>query len=114
MKTVVDVERRVTCCGVHPVVVGKLGDAEPVNPITLVMVDVETQVLLQLLVHPFRLTVCLWMVCCGHGGFNSQRLEQRPEQFRAELGSSVRDELFWDTILGEYVPLEPGPLSALQ
>ena len=77
----------------HPVVVGKLGDAEPINPVILVVVDVKAQVLLQLLVHPFCLAIGLWMVGGGGVIFDAHQLVEVDGKLGLELRSPVMDDL---------------------
>ena len=47
------------------VVVGELGEWEPFCPVVLVVVKEDPEVLLQLLIDAFRLSICLWVVSCG-------------------------------------------------
>ena len=77
----------------HPVVVGKLSNAEPINPVILVVVDVEMQVLLQLLVHPFCLAVRLWMVGGGGVIFDAHQSVEVDGKLGLKLRSLVMDDL---------------------
>ena len=90
---VVDGKRRVTRRQMHPVVVGKLGIAEPVNPITLVRVDVEAQALLRLLVHPFHLAIGLWVVGSGGVILDTHQPVEVDGKLGLELRSPVMDDL---------------------
>ena len=92
VKTIVDVKRRVTCRRMHPVVVGKLSDAEPINPTVLVVVDVEAQVLLQFLVHPFCLSIDLWVVGSGGVILNTHQPVEVDGKLGLKLRSSVMDD----------------------
>ena len=75
----------------HPVVVGKLGDAEPVNPVILVVVDVKAQVLLQFLVLPFCMAIALWMVGSGGVVFNAHQFVEVDGKLGLKLRSLVMD-----------------------
>ena len=68
----VDEEGRVAGGRVDPVVVRKLGDGEPVHPVVLVVVDVQSEVLFQLLVDPLRLSVGLGVVRRGRVVLDAQ------------------------------------------
>ena len=92
MKTIVDVKRRVTCSRMHPVVVGKLSNAEPVNPVILVVIDVKSQVLFQLLVHPFCLAIGLWMIGSGGVILDAHQFVEVDGKLGLKLRSSVMDD----------------------
>ena len=74
-----------------PVVVRKLGHGDPVHPVVLVVVDVEPQALFQLLVHPLRLAISLWVVGCGGVVFNAQEFVKADHKLGLELWPSVMD-----------------------
>ena len=57
---------------VNPVVVGEFRNGQPVDPIILMVIDEETQVLLEFLIDPFSLTIRLWMECCAEGCLDTQ------------------------------------------
>jgi hypothetical protein len=54
------------------VVVGKFCNGEPLYPVILVMVDKDVEVLLNLLVDLFHLSVCLRVECCGEVCLDSE------------------------------------------
>ncbi len=54
-------ERTFLCGAVDAVVVCELSEREPVTPICLSMIDKDSEVLLDLLVHSFGLSIGLWM-----------------------------------------------------
>ena len=56
------------------IVVCKLSEREEFVPIILVLVDKKSEVLFQLLVDAFGLTVGLWVVGCGGCQFDSDQL----------------------------------------
>ena len=85
------------------VVVGKLGDAEPVEPVVLVMVDEETEVLFQLLVDPFRLSIGLRVVRRGGVVLDAQELVKVRHEVRLKLGSSIVDDLGGNAVELEHV-----------
>ena len=76
-----------------PGVVGKLGQGEVVGPISLVMIDVELEVLFDPLVLHFGLPVHPWVISCG----NILRHTKESTQLMGELGCklwvSVADDL---------------------
>ena len=55
------------------VVVCKLSEREEFVPIILALVDKKSEVLFQLLVDAFGLTVGLWVVGCGGRQFDSNQ-----------------------------------------
>src|SRR5262249_41253820 len=55
-------ERSFLSCGVDVVIVLELGKGEEVMPVILPLTDEKTQILLQLLIHPFRLAIGLRMI----------------------------------------------------
>jgi len=48
------------------VVILELSEGKEIGPVILSLVDKKSEVLLQLLVHPFGLAISLWMI--GSGG----------------------------------------------
>ncbi len=56
-------ERTLLRGAVDAIVVHELSEREPVAPICLSMVDKDSEVLLDLLIHSFSLSVGLWMEC---------------------------------------------------
>src|SRR5580704_11196591 len=57
------------------------------------VVAVNSKVLFEFLVDPFRLSICFRVVGCRHGTLNSHALEEVLREFGCELRSSVRDDL---------------------
>ena len=53
-------------CGMDMVVVLELCEREEVGPVILPLIDEESEVLLEFLVHSFGLPISLWVV--GRGG----------------------------------------------
>ncbi len=56
-------ERAFLCGAVDVVVVCELSEREPITPICLSVIDKDSKVLFDLLVHSFRLSISLWMEC---------------------------------------------------
>ena len=81
----VDIEGGEHCGRVDPVVVCKLCHGDLVHPVILVMIDVESQVLFQLLVHPLCLPICLQVVGCGRVVLNPQELVKADRKLGLEL-----------------------------
>ena len=66
MVTIVGKERCYLSSGVDGVVVGELGQRQEFPPVVLPIVAVQPEVLLNLLIELFCLSISLWMVCCRH------------------------------------------------
>ena len=66
--------------GVRGVVVGELGEGKEVDPVVLLVVDVDSEVLLEHLVDAFGLAVGLGVVGGGEVGFDAKEVaEGSPE-----------------------------------
>ena len=52
------------CQGVNenPVIVGELSNRDPFVPVILSLIDKESEELLNFLIDPFGLAICLWVV----------------------------------------------------
>ncbi len=59
--SVEDHEGTFACSAVDPIIVRKLCEWQPVNPIILSVIDEDMEVLLDLLVNSFCLAICLWV-----------------------------------------------------
>ena len=80
-----------------------------VCPVALVVVDEDPQVLLYLLVDPFRLPIGLWVVGSGGIPFDVQQLVQVLHEVRVELGAPVMDDLLRDAVeLEHMIAIQPG------
>ena len=62
------------------VVIGKLGNQNPVIPVILSLVNKEAKELLNFLVDALDLAVCLQVVGCGGCDFNSECLTETPHE----------------------------------
>ena len=67
METILHHEQGLSCGGVDMVVVGKLSDREPVDPVILVLIDEHLEEGLEVLVDLLHLAIGLWMICCRWG-----------------------------------------------
>ena len=65
---------------------------------SLVVVDVEPQILLQFLVHPLCLTVSLWVVGCGGVVLDAQEPVKADCKLGLELWAPVMDDLLRDSM----------------
>jgi len=65
-------ERRVLSGRVNLVVVLEFGERQEPHPIILSLVGEESEILLQFLVDPFRLSIFLWVVGGGGCQLNSE------------------------------------------
>ena len=63
--TVHQIERRVSGADMNPVIVRELRNGQPIDPIVLLVIDKEVQVLFEFLIDPFDPTVSLRMICRG-------------------------------------------------
>ena len=75
------------------IVVRELGQGEPFQPVGLVMVDEYAQVLLDLLVYPLRLPICLWVVRRRRVALDAHQLVKVLHEPGLELGASIVDDL---------------------
>ncbi len=95
---------------VDAVVVRELSEREPVAPICLSVVDKDSEVLLDLLVHSFRLSIGLWVKGGGCVRGNVKHSVEFLHELRDELWASVRDNDLRHSMPCVYVvPKNPGP-----
>ena len=78
---------------VHLIVVSKFCCTQPFWPLLLSMVYEHPEVLFQLLIHPFCLTICLWVECYQQFCLNPQHAIQLLYDARCKLWSS--DYAIW-------------------
>lgn len=74
-------------------VIGKFCKRDPFKAIILMLIDEEVEVLLNLLVDPFSLTISLWVIGCRGGNFNTKELVQLMHELGYKLCASVTDDL---------------------
>ena len=73
------------------------------------VVDVDPQVLFDLLVDPFSLSISLWVIGRQKVPFNVQQSVQVLHEVRVELGTPVMDDLLGDAMELKYmVTIQPG------
>ena len=70
-------------------------------PVILLVVDEDPEVLLEDLVHPFRLTVGFGVVSRGEVGLDAKQLTQGPPETGDEMFSTVGDNVQRGPMLGE-------------
>ncbi len=75
----------------NSVVVGEFSEREPVTPIGLSVVHKDPEVLLDLLVNPFCLAVCLGVEGGGCIGCDIEHPVEFLHELGHELGSSIRN-----------------------
>ena len=98
-----------------PVVVRKFSHGDSVHPVILVVVDVEPQILLQLLVHPLRLAIRLWVVGCGGVVLDPQEPVEADWKLGQELWAPVMDYLLGDSMQPkDMVPQQPGCVLGIE
>src|SRR6266481_9466689 len=92
-----------SCGAARHVVVCELGEREEAQPIILLVVAVDAEVLFQSLVSVLSLSVTFWVVSRGevqlHVQGSAKGLEELGHKFRPTVGSDMRR----DTVLGENV-----------
>ena len=81
------------------IVVSKFCQWQQRFPVDLLIIDDTTQILLQNLVNPFRLSFCLWMKCRRKLDFYLQDLEQRLPKLGDKLKSSIRYNVMWKSMI---------------
>ena len=83
---------------VDAVVIGRLGNLNPVIPVVLSLVHKEAKELLNFLVNVLGLAVCLRVVSCGCCDFNSEYLAETSHEVQHKLGPSVANHLFRESM----------------
>ncbi len=84
-------EQGLSCHAVNSVVVGELGEWEPVAPVGLSVIDKDPEILLNFLVDSFHLSIGLWVK--SHGGIlhDVEHLVKFFHELGDELGASIGD-----------------------
>ena len=85
-------ERLVLRGGVDVVIVLEFRQGEEFRPVVLPLVDEQLKVLLQLLVHSFRLSITLRVISCGSCQLNPKHPVEFSSELCHELGASVRHD----------------------
>ena len=67
-------------------------------PVALPLIDKEVEILFQLLVDPFRLSVTLWMIGRSGSQLYAKEVVELSHQLHYELQASVRNNLFWKSV----------------
>jgi hypothetical protein len=82
----IEEKRNLSRSRVNVIVVLKLCKGKELVPIILPLIDKDTEILLELLINPFRLSVALRMICRGSRQFDSEE----SIQLLSELGNKLR------------------------
>src|SRR5882762_2554677 len=82
----------------YSIIVCELCHGQPIDPVRLLMVYKEPKVLLDLLIDPFCLAVCLRMEGSRCGHLDSQELIDFSHNFGGELGSLIRKNLLRQSV----------------
>jgi hypothetical protein len=106
MVTFISEEWRDACSSVRGIVIGKLCDWKEVSPIVLLIITVDTEVLLQGLIHLFCLSVAFGVITGGEVELHVECLSEGAEKRRHELRSMIGGNVRWDCVLGEDVKNE--------
>lgn len=93
MLAIVKGEGGLTSRGVDAIVVGKLGEREPVVPVILSLVDKESKEEFNLLVDAFGLTIGLRVECSGGTKSDTEKFPKLSGEIRYKLGSPVANDL---------------------
>src|ERR1700753_1406959 len=101
--TVVSKERGDLGGGVLCIIICELRNREEVGPVVLVIICVKSQISLNLLVRPLRLTVGLRVISCGIIQLNIQKSAERRHELGGQGGTSVRHYVGRNTMLRENV-----------
>src|SRR5277367_3507324 len=88
------------------VVVGELAQWKVIIPIVLLLVGKEMQVLLEFLVHSFRLTISLWMISCGRRHLHPQQAIQLRREVCHELWPTIRNYTTGEAMVAPYMTIE--------
>ena len=81
------------------IVVSKLCQWQQRCPVVLLIIDGTTQILLQNLINPFRLSICLRMKYRRKLDFYLQDLEQRLPKLGDKLRSSIKYNVIWKSMI---------------
>src|ERR1700723_3287666 len=72
MATIFKEEWGIIHCRVNVIIIGELGRSKPGVPVSLGKIGKQTEVLLEVLVYTFGLTISLGMIGSREGGLNSE------------------------------------------
>ena len=102
------VERGVTSSRVGLISILEGGERQPEGPISLSIVDEHSEVVLDLLVDPFGLSVCLWMMHGAQGSLDVELFveifDERGHKDRSAVRNDLpRDAVHTDDVLDEQV-----------
>ena len=89
--------------GVRLISILEGGEGEPERPVSLSVVDEHPKIVLDFLVNPFCLSVCLWVMRGAGGSFDMELFVQIFNERGHEDGSAVRDDLPGNTVHTDYV-----------
>lgn len=95
-----------SCGRVRCVVVGELGEGEERDPIVLLVVDIDPEILLEDLIDAFGLTVRLGVVRGREVGLDAEEVAERAPELGGEEFASVRDYVSGEAMLSEDFPEE--------
>ena len=95
------------------IVVSKLCQWQQRCLVVLLIIDGTTQILLQNLINPFRLSICLRMKCRRKLDFYLQDLEQRLPKLGDKLRSSIRYNVIWKSMISIELSMKSFAVSSL-
>src|SRR6266850_5236375 len=79
-----------------PCIYGVLYYRQPVRPVVLLVVAVDSKCCFDVLIGFLRLSVRLWVIGSAEVLRNLQLFAQLPEERRSETRVSVRDDFLWE------------------
>jgi len=97
----IEVKGVLACGGAGVVVQGELSQWQPLRPVILVVVDIHVEILSYFMVHPFDLSICLWMVHGREVLFDAKNLANVTSELTCKLWAMVQYDLLGDTEVGE-------------
>jgi len=72
----------------------------------LFVVAIDSEVLFQILIHSFGLTITFWVVSGGEVEFDIQCSSEGPEEVGYKFSYMIGGDMAWNTMLGEDVENE--------
>ena len=97
----IEVKGGLACGGAGMVVQGELSQRQPLRPVVLVVVDIHAEILSYFVVHPFDLSVRLWVVHGREVLFDAKNLTNVASELARKLWAPVQYDLLGDAKVGE-------------
>jgi hypothetical protein len=104
MASVIGEERRDLRRSVRGVIIDEFCQREELIPVVLLIVAIKPEILLQGLVHSFRLTIRLGMIGRRPVSLDIALFQELASKTGRELLSSVGYYVDWETVVLEHIP----------